>query len=409
MKKILGIAFVALIICFLGTCNGNTKCEAKGRKNMKFSIYDDFSLTNAEGKKFTYHQFYDLGGNMKIYKKNMYSSAIRMEIDASPRYVYKSTQKQNYISLTDDDKFTVARAIGAKSIIMEYGKDTSNMTIQGKNIDFRVTTDMVIDEDHLTAVEGIGTNAEVFSTKKKVVIKNLTGPSFIEISDMKTGKDREICFFPTSSKVTISNFTGKNIKIKGAKVLVSGVSKKVEKFRAIPISPNQMLLSFNRVKGAKGYIVYRYDESSQKYEKIADLEGNKSTFLQDKFVKKDKVYRYKVSSYKKKKGKKKESKMSYEVSAMTSSKKIGNATKVTLNKSGKRKLKKGKSLKLKAKITGEKGKKLVSKDIRWCSKNKKVAVVDKKGRVKALKKGVCKIHAKAHNGKNSKAIIIKVV
>ena len=117
---------------------------------------------------------------------------------------------------------------------------------------------------------------------------------------------------------------------------------------------------------------------------------------------------YYVRSYKEKDGKKIYAKRSYLVSAIAASDTLSNATKVTLNKSGRRKLKKGKSLKLKAKITGEKGKKLVSKDVRWCSLNKKVAVVDKKGRVKALKKGTCKIHAKAHNGKNSKAIVIRV-
>ena len=85
---------IVFVFCFLGALKGNLKCEAKGKMNLRFSIYDDFSVTNAEGKKFVYHRFYDLGGNMKIYKKYMYSTAIEIDIANSARYVYKSTQKK---------------------------------------------------------------------------------------------------------------------------------------------------------------------------------------------------------------------------------------------------------------------------------------------------------------------------
>ena len=401
--------FIVFTICFLGVFTVSMNSKAKGRMDIKFSIYDDFSITNDKGKKFTYHQFYNLGGNMKIYEKHMHSSEIRLEVDDSSRFTYKPSSKQGDIRLANDKRYVALDSKNVQSALISYMTNSSKIETRGKNTDIMVTVDAIENTDYLVTVCGKGNDIKIENRNKKLIVKNMKDVCKILSGSVENNKDREIRFFPTSSKVTIRNFTGKNIKVKGAIVLNSDVSKKVEKLCAIPVSPNKMLVNFNRVKGADGYYVYRYDEVSNNYKKIEELEGNSSTVFQDKNVQKDKVYHYKVSSYKKKKGKKKESKMSYEVSAITSSKKFGNATKVTLNKSGKRKLKKGKSLKLKAKIIGEKGKKLVSKDIRWCSKNKKVAVVDKQGRVTALKKGICKIHAKAHNGKNSKAIVIKVV
>ncbi len=65
-------------------------------------------------------------------------------------------------------------------------------------------------------------------------------------------------------------------------------------------------------------------------------------------------------------------------------------------------LKEGKSVTIKAKFTPSKG---ISKELTWTSSNKKVAVVNAKGKVKALKKGTAKITAKAKDGTGKKATI----
>ncbi len=65
-------------------------------------------------------------------------------------------------------------------------------------------------------------------------------------------------------------------------------------------------------------------------------------------------------------------------------------------------LKKGKSVKIKAKFTPAKG---ISKELTWTSSNKKVAVVNATGKVKAVKKGTAKITAKAKDGTGKKATI----
>ena len=65
-------------------------------------------------------------------------------------------------------------------------------------------------------------------------------------------------------------------------------------------------------------------------------------------------------------------------------------------------LKKGKSVEVKAKFTPAKG---ISKELTWTSSNKKVAVVNSKGKVTAKKKGTAKITAKAKDGTGKKATI----
>ena len=69
----------------------------------------------------------------------------------------------------------------------------------------------------------------------------------------------------------------------------------------------------------------------------------------------------------------------------------------------------GKKIRLKATVEGNADKKLLSKNIRWYCSNRKIAKVGRDtGKVTLMKKGKCKIWAKAHNGKNSEKIIVTV-
>ena len=74
--------------------------------------------------------------------------------------------------------------------------------------------------------------------------------------------------------------------------------------------------------------------------------------------------------------------------------------KVTLNKSGTVELKKGKRLKLKATLP-----KNTASALTWTSSKPKVASVDQKGNVRALKKGTAVITVKTFNGKTAKVTV----
>ena len=82
------------------------------------------------------------------------------------------------------------------------------------------------------------------------------------------------------------------------------------------------------------------------------------------------------------------------------SEKTTNVKSIRLNK-GSAALKKGKTFQIKAKLTKENPKKKLLKkaaECRYHTSDAKVASVDKKGRVKAKKKGKCVVYVIANNG-----------
>lgn len=202
------------------------------------------------------------------------------------------------------------------------------------------------------------------------------------------------------------------VKVKGDKLYVSPAvsisNKKKNKIQNLYLRPTNsgknMFLSWDKVKKAKSYVVYKYDNNAKKYKKETIRNGYSSNFYNITNVVSGEVYRYKVVGKTKKNGKGKTIiKKSYPVWAVAKHTTLGNVTKVTTSKT-KLSGKIGKSRKLKAKTTAD-GTRKLSSYIRWFSSNKKIAKVNRKtGKVKFRKKGKCYIWAKAHNGKNSKKI-----
>ncbi|MCH5251605.1 MAG: Ig-like domain-containing protein [Lachnospiraceae bacterium] len=274
---------------------------------------------------------------------------------------------------------------------------------------FTLNTDSVLAEESFLTITGTGNNVEMKNSKKGIELSNLTGACDFKSNDLQYNKDSEtrLCFLPIANKVQIKKPMSKKLKVAGAIPYSKKVSKTVKNVHVLPVSKTSQAVSFNKVKKAKGYVIYRQKNGGE-MEQAAVLKGNGSTVWIDKNIPAGELQTYAISSYKIKDGNKVYSQKSYLVSGVVSSDMKANATKVTLNKTGKVKLKKGKTLKLKAKVTGTKGKKLVSKKVRWYSKKKSVAIVTGDGKVTALKNGTCKIYAKAHNGKNSKVVVIKV-
>ena len=139
------------------------------------------------------------------------------------------------------------------------------------------------------------------------------------------------------------------------------------------------------------------------------MRGRNANYLNIGHADPNEKYRYKVAAMSKAKGKgKKVCKKSYPVWAVAQENAYGNALKVTTNMS-EIKGKAGKAYRLKATVSNKGDKTLLSDNIRWYCSNRKVATVDKKnGKVKLKKKGKCRIGAKAHNGKNSRQILVTV-
>jgi len=157
-------------------------------------------------------------------------------------------------------------------------------------------------------------------------------------------------------------------------------------FYGLGTSPNTIKLTWSRVSGAKSYVVYR---NGRKYR------TTRSRTLQDKKVKKGKIYRYAVKAS--------SGKSSYTIKVKAA--KTGNVKSLKLS-SSKVTLKEGASKKLT--VSFSPSKKLISKKVVWSTSRKSVAAVSGKGVVTAGKQGTATIKARAVNGRTA-TCTVKVI
>lgn len=161
--------------------------------------------------------------------------------------------------------------------------------------------------------------------------------------------------------------------------------------KGVPKSKRAVKLSWKSVKGASAYIIYgNRCGKKNRYEKIVSVSGTSWT---QKKLKKGAYYKYLIAAVN---GNKVLS-ISKTIHVATNGGKVGNNTKVTLNKK-KKKLNIGKSFKLKATLQKGSLKVKIHRRIAFESDNPSVAEVSRKGKIRAKSKGSCYIYAYAQNG-----------
>ena len=171
---------------------------------------------------------------------------------------------------------------------------------------------------------------------------------------------------------------------------------------------NSMTISWSKIKGVAGYDIFfarcNHDKKKIIPKKAKTIKGNKTFKWTKSGLKNGTAYKAYVKAYVMKNGKKSYVRTSPLIHSYTGNgtKKYTNAKSVSVNKT-KVTLKKGKTFKIKAKVTKvKKNKKLMPKShaatLRYMSSNKKIATVTKSGKIKAKTKGTCYIYAYAHNG-----------
>lgn len=202
-------------------------------------------------------------------------------------------------------------------------------------------------------------------------------------------------------------------------IVVHAAKNKVKSPQKIVVQQykvGQIKIKWERVKKAKGYRIYRYNGKRKKYLPVKTIYKNSKTKWVDTNLKKNKIYKYKISSFIVKKGKKVFSKKSYWVSAKTY-----NATNTSVNVNQvdivqNTPIKIGLCSKLKIETliipdskSGNNNAKVFSKKLRWSSDNRKILRVNQKGQIKSFdKQGVCYVYVMAHNGKR-KRIKVNIV
>ena len=167
--------------------------------------------------------------------------------------------------------------------------------------------------------------------------------------------------------------------------------------RAAKVTKNKVTLKWKKIKGADGYLIYGARCGTKKNKLLKTINKNGQTSFTHSKLKKGKGYRYVVRAYKMVDGKRITISASKTVHVFTDGGKYGNAKTIKLKKS-KAVIKAGKTFKISAKEI--KNKKPLRKHRQICyeSSDKNVATVTKKGVIKGMAKGTCKIYVYAQNG-----------
>ena len=163
--------------------------------------------------------------------------------------------------------------------------------------------------------------------------------------------------------------------------------------KAKKVSKNQIRIEWNKVKGAKRYVVYGA-KCGKKYKKLSSRTGTAYT---QKKLKKGTYYKYLVLAVDKDGKVITTSKVAY---IAAGSGNAGNHKSVRVSSGTKLTLAAGKSKKIDAKALSASSKQKVKKyrALSYESSNTKVAKVTSGGKIRALKKGSCKIYVYAQNG-----------
>ncbi len=154
-------------------------------------------------------------------------------------------------------------------------------------------------------------------------------------------------------------------------------------------------LSWSKVKGADGYLVYGAPCGKQ-MQLLKELSSSQKSYKQTK-LKKGVYYKYIVSAYKNIYGEKRIVATSVSVHACTNGGKYANPTSI-LYKQTKVTVKKGKTFTLKPKLKSKKTVKTHIAKFRYESSDPNVATVSKQGKIKGKAKGSCYVYLYTQNG-----------
>ena len=188
---------------------------------------------------------------------------------------------------------------------------------------------------------------------------------------------------------------------------IAGSTFKILQLRAKKTGRNYINLSWTKVKGASGYIIYgnRCNSNGKVYplRKVISTAKMSQKIMK---LKKGTYYKYVVIAYKMTGAGQKVIASSKTIHVATAGGKVGNYKKVKLNKEIV-KLKCGKVFKIKAEQVPEKKKLKVKRhrDICFESSNPAIATVSASGRVKAKKKGRCVIYVYSQSGTFNKMTV----
>ena len=177
----------------------------------------------------------------------------------------------------------------------------------------------------------------------------------------------------------------------GGEADLNGSSFSLLQAKGTPKSKKAVKLTWKRVSGATGYIIYGNKcGKNNRYQMITTVMG--TSYVQKK-LKKGTYYKYLVAAV----NGSRVLAVSKTIHVATKGGKVGNNTKVKLDKT-RLTLKVNQSRKVKATLKKGSLKVKIHRKVAYESSDVRIATVSKKGRITGIKKGTCYIYAYAQNG-----------
>ena len=408
MKKKFSIFILSLVMMVSAfSSSGSVVYGAVSTSSLSIAIMGSFTVTNAEGQYFKFDaNTGETTGDMQILSADVMKGVppeLQVTVNNSSSFTFRGDpKKENYFCIDGDNPDAQVYAKNADSITIGASNGNTKVSVEGNNLTYQIDMAAPNNSDGLISVEGTAkSKLEVQDGPQGVSISGASGITTFTRDDLKGAKNSEKStkFISYASPVLISSVDSYPFNMKGAYVVGKKSYNVISALRATRIADRSLMVTWGKVKNAKGYMVYRYNSEKKKYVKVKTIKNPKYTMFVDRNLPLNKAYTYRVKSYTVVKGKTKAGKLSYYVSAVTASDTRDNAAKITPSKasvSGKA----GTGIRMKGTVTTVDGKRVCSSSLRWFSKNKKVATITKAGKLTLKAKGKTYIWAKSHNGEN---------
>ena len=321
------------------------------------------------------------------------------------------TEEGNYPKIVLKDKHVTGLRLDKQSLTVKKGSSAKLTAIiepadaTNKNLIWTITPGSVAalvpgQTGNTVAVKGVSKGTAVIKVKSED--GDFTAAASITVTETAADPARQMGADGTALGRGASAAAAEKaiMKVKGNNDPAGSVFS-VLKLRSTKQGSKTVTLKWTKVKGAAKYIIYGTRcVKGGKMKKIAAAKGSKYVVKKAaKKLKKGKYYKFIVVALDKKGHVVSSSKVIYTATAGTEA---GNYKGVKIKKKVIRraaKLKKGKKLKLTAKLVPVSKKKVAKYcPLRYETSNKKIATVSRKGTVKGIRKGTCFVFAYAQNG-----------
>ncbi|MDR3215634.1 MAG: hypothetical protein LBT75_05135 [Bacilli bacterium] len=402
-KKIKLLIMILIMIAF----NNEGQALNKGKVTIINKVNLPAKIINKEKEVLSFNGGGTTSGNMAIFNKaffgenNMY---YMYQINESDTYQYRTVSKLGAeFKMIGDKKNEICIAVNTnKPSIVEIKKDFNKLTCA--NCTYGINGGLANVDNYFYLS---GHNNGVISIENKhhnLLLRGSKGLVDVIIDDLKgTSKSETHQLFYTYGKDLLIKKVNNTLQATNASKIPMITTNNVNLVYLEEANEgHDLFLSWTKVKKAKSYVIYQYNEVLKHYQQVKIIQSHEHNFYHIPNVRDNVKYIYMVQASKSSIGKSNFiNKPSYSVSAVSANSKEGNVhtNKITVSNII---AYQGKTINLKTLATSKKNKHLFNDNMRWYTTNHQIIAINQhNGQMKLKKKGSAYIWAKAHNGKNT--------